>query len=78
MEVIFTVSLMCHFKQSVNLFPTWWFNQCSLREAAIHHYNGSLDAVMSVVECLKRQHTIKNKTPFYAFPLLTINYKFMP
>lgn len=45
MEVIFIVYLMCHFKQSINLFPNWRFSQCSLRDRAIHHRNGSLDAV---------------------------------
>lgn len=45
MEMIFIVALMCYFKQSVSLFPSWCFNQCSLRETAIHHHNGCRDAV---------------------------------
>lgn len=45
MEMIFIVSLMCYFKQSVSLFPSWCFNQCSPRETAIHHHNGCRDAV---------------------------------
>lgn len=55
MEVIFIVFLMCHFKQPVNLFPSWWFNQC--RETAIHHHNGSLVAVNVSFRKSERQHT---------------------
>ena len=58
MEVIYTVSLIRHFKQSVNLFPSWWFNQWSRRETAIHHDNGSLDAVD--LDCRLSEKTTHN------------------
>lgn len=69
MEVIYIVSLMCYFKQPVSLFPSWCFNQCSLRETAIHHHNGCVDAVNVN---LKGQY---NNTRFYVFPLLRNNHK---
>lgn len=55
---------MCFSNSLSACFPVGQSMFC--QRAAIHHHNGSL-LWMSVVECLERQHIIKNNTYLCAF-----------